>query len=92
MPYRLSQAEENAKKKRALVALSSASVAAIVALWILYMNWTLAAPDAAPQAGATEIFGTGMTTIAHTVETGLINSYLYFHHAATEGTTFTISR
>ena len=92
MPYRLSQAEENAKKKRALIALSSASVAAIVALWILYMNWTLAAPDAVPQAGGAEIFGTGMRTITRTVETGLINSYLYFHAAATTGTTFVISR
>ena len=79
------------EKRRALIALSAASVAAIVLGWIVYMSWSLDSPDAAPHAGIGQIFSTGTNVIVRSVETGLINSYLYFHNGLVNGNTFDLS-
>ena len=45
-----------------------------------------------PQTDAVSFFTKGLTTIGDTVETGLVNSYLYFHTVASEKKTFTITK
>ena len=91
MPDRLIHSRD-AEKRRALIALSVSSVAAILLVWILYMNWSLDSPDAMPHASIGQIFGAGSGAITHSIETGLVNSYLYFHSAMTSGNTFVISK
>ena len=92
MPHRLVLAYKEARKRRALIALTAASVAAILALWILYMNWSLDSPDAAPRASAAGIFKTGAYVITRSIETGLINAYLYFHSRLTTGNTYILDK
>ena len=84
----------DAEKRRALIQLSSASVAVIVALWILYMNWMVSpsVENGATDAGSLDIFKNGIKVIAESVETGIVNSYMYFHGALAESTTFTIRK
>ncbi len=81
-------------KRRTLVALSSVSVAAIIVLWIFYMNYAIGSPvePASPDAGASAIFMKGTDVIAASVRNGLVNSYLYFHGIVSEGTTFEIHK
>lgn len=82
----------HAEKRRALIALSSASVLAIVALWIVYMHYMLSSPDGPTDGGMGAIFANGLDVTFETVRTGLVNSYMYFHAVFAEGTTYTVTR
>lgn len=86
----------HAVKRRQLIWLSAASTALIVIMWIFYMQKTFTAAPADPakaaEPGALAVFKTGLAKIGETVETGLVNSYLYFHTVASEGKTFTITK
>lgn len=91
MPYRVTDHSPEAKR-RALIALSSASTLAIVALWIVYMQYSLGTPDGTPTSGVAAVFSSGIDSIADIVRTGLVNSYMYFHSLAADGTTYTITK
>ena len=85
----------NDVKRRQLIWLSAASSILIIIMWIFYMQrtFTVAPADSdIPQTDSISIFTTGLTTIKETIETGLVNSYLYFHTVASEGKTFTITK
>ncbi len=95
MPHRIARRQENEAKRRQLVWLSAASSLLIVIMWIFYMErtFTLPADDAsAPKTDSVSVFENGLAAIRETVETGLVNSYLYFHTVASEGKTFTITK
>lgn len=95
MSHRLTRHDENRKKRRELIALSAASSVLIVIMWIFYMQYTFTRPNAdtnAEGANSASVFKTGLSVIADTVETGLVNSYLYFHTVASEEKTFTITK
>lgn len=81
-------------KRRLLISLTAVSVVLIVALWIIYFDWTLQSPlyGAPPAATAGDIFKTGLSVIGATVERGIINSYLYAHAVISQGRTFIIER
>lgn len=79
-------------RRRALIALSSASTLAIIALWIVYMQYALGTPDGAPESGTAAIFASGIDSITHIIRTGLVNSYMYFHSLAADGVTYTIQK
>lgn len=91
MPYRITSNSPEAKR-RALIALSAASTLAIVALWIVYMQYSLGTPDGTADSGIAAVFASGIDSIAHIVRTGLVNSYMYFHSLAADGVTYTISK
>lgn len=93
MPHRLKDLPY-ATKHRLLIALSAVSIALIIVVWTLYLNWTLQSPGATATSGkeTNAIFKTGMSVIKEKIEIGFINSYLYFHNALTEGRTITIRR
>ena len=84
----------DAEKRRALIQLSSASVAVILVLWILYMNWMVSpsVDNASADAGSLDIFNNGITVIMKSIETGIVNTYMYFHSTFAESTTFTIHK
>lgn len=87
--------KENDAKRRSLIWLSAASSLLIIIMWVFYMTSTLTIPQSdtdAPQATSVSIFKTGIATIKNTIETGLVNSYLYFHTIASEEKTFTITK
>ncbi len=94
MPHRITAPRTDTEKRRALIYLSSASVAVIVVLWILYMNWVISpsVEGVSADAGSLEIFTNGLRVIARSVETGVVNAYMYFHSALTGSTTFTIHK
>ena len=95
MPHRITRQKENDAKRRSLIWLSVASSALIIIMWIFYMHYAFTAPQNdtnAPQMTFVSIFKTGIATITTTIETGLVNSYLYFHTVASEEKTFTIQR
>lgn len=95
MSYRITQNEKNNAKRRSLIWLSTASSALIIVMWIFYMQYAFTTASADPNTPPTDsisIFKNGLTTIENTIETGLVNSYLYFHTVASEGKTFTIKK
>lgn len=96
MPHRITPQKENEAKRRQLIWLSAASSALIIIMWIFYMEYTFTAASATTNAresnSSVALFKTGLSTIENTIETGLVNSYLYFHTIASEGKTFTIKR
>lgn len=82
-------------KRRQLIWLSTASSILIIIMWIFYMQRTFTLPSNepnTPKEDSASVFATGLTTIYETVETGLVNSYLYFHTVASEEKTFTITK
>ena len=85
----------HAVKRRQLIWLSTASTALIILLWIFYMERTFnPAPQVANEARTDSfaVFKNGLAAIGGTIETGLVNSYLYFHTVASEEKTFTITK
>lgn len=92
MPHRLKNLPD-ATKYRLLIALSGVSIALIILLWVVYLNWTLQSPvnESTPVRETSAIFKTGIQVIKEKIEIGFINTYLYFHNAFTEGRTFTIT-
>lgn len=93
MPHRLKDLPRQIKH-RLLIVLSSVSIALIIFVWALYLNWTIQFPaDAAtPTEETGAILKTGLRVIKEKIETGFIHSYLYFYNAFSEGRTFTISK
>jgi len=92
MSYRVNDHSPDTKR-RALIALSSASTLAIVALWIVYMQYSLGTPDGTPETSSVAtVFASGIDSIIHIVRTGLVNSYMYFHALASDGVTYTIQK
>lgn len=93
MPHRLKNLPD-ATKHRLLIALSGISVALIIVLWVLYLNWSLQSPvsGSTPREETGAIFKTGLAVIKEKIEIGFINSYLYFHNIFAEGRTFTITQ
>ena len=77
-----------------LIILTTISVGVIVVFWGFYLNWTIQSPasDAPPAVSTTDIFKTGISVIRDTIETGFINSYLYFHTLFSSGRTFMIQK
>lgn len=95
MPHRIASKRENDAKRRSLIWLSTASSLLIIIIWFFYMEHAFTAPQtdaSAAQTTSVSLFKTGLRTIQETVETGLVNAYLYFHTVASEGNTFTIKR
>ncbi|MDO8582581.1 MAG: hypothetical protein Q7R63_01120 [bacterium] len=96
MPHRLARHEEHTAKRRQLIWLSTASTLLIIMLWIFYMQRTFSVPtpadDRPAQTDSVSVFKNGFSRIATTIETGLVNSYLYFHTVASEEKTFTITK
>ena len=95
MPHRIAHKKENDAKRRSLIWLSTTSSALIIVMWIFYMQYAFTAPQDDTNASQTtfvSIFKTGIATIKNTIETGLVNSYLYFHTVASEEKTFTITK
>lgn len=86
--------ETRALKRRTLVMLSASSIAVIIALWALYLNYAVEFPAYGEPAGPTpsDIFRTGLSTTIETIETGLANAYLYFHDTITTPNTIIIER
>jgi|GEM_PF-2461001 len=95
MPHRLTHNKEQAKKRRELIWLSATSSVLIIIMWIFYMQYTFTQKNdavIAPQAQPISILKAGLNAIVDTIETGFVNSYIYFHTVASEGKTFTITK
>lgn len=82
------QGEDEAVKKRWLIALTSVSVVFVIVLWAFYLNLTVisvAAPENAlvvQKPGFFGIFAAGFSVIGDKTTTGLANSFVYFSNKA----------
>ncbi|MFH1759402.1 MAG: hypothetical protein ABH822_02475 [Patescibacteria group bacterium] len=85
-------------RKRWLIILTSSSALAVIALWGVYLNFTLASVDSLTgdmvqnNPGFFQIFSKGFSTIGGKTATGLANSYVYFSGKAGEENAFVIDR
>jgi hypothetical protein len=91
MSRRLTHHDEEKTKRRQLFWLSTSSSVLIVVLWIFYMQASFGAGRTEAGKKIETTFNKGIAVIGETIETGLVNSYLYFHTVASEEKTFTIT-
>ena len=91
--FELQQLDEQSKMKW-LLGMTALTVALVIFLWVIYLNATVASVDDSKnnQFSNWDVFKAGLVTISEKVESGVINSYLFFHDKLNQGTTFTITK
>ena len=86
---------DEASKRKWFLGLTAASTLIVVFLWAVYLNATVASvgdDQRRSQLSNWDVFKAGLSVVADKAESGLANSYVFFHDKVREGKTFTISK
>lgn len=84
MPHPLDDFNEESRR-RLLILLTAVSVAVIIVLWVIYLNWSIAGlpqGEYVNDTGVGAILRTGLRIISEKIEAGTANTYVFFFYGS----------